>query len=164
MERKRDEVVVEPSLEETQPDYAPEPEMPDPEAQDDTGKDEEESKPEPKDPIMEQWNAREKGPSDEQIAHWKEQFGECYLMSFDPRESYVWRPVTRLEYKNILQGAKDDAHFSEMVVQRCVLWPEIDVAKLTSGKAGTIPTLHGVIMEGSNFLDPDQAVMLVRRL
>lgn len=159
MERKRDET-LEPSFAETQPEYAPDPEATEVEAQDDTGKDEEERK----DPIMDQWNAREKGPSDEQIALWKEQFGECYLMSFDPRESYVWRPVTRIEYKTILQSAKDDAHFMEMVVQRCVLWPEIDVAKLTSGKAGTIPTLHGVIMEGSNFLDPDQAVMLVRRL
>lgn len=158
MERNRDE--------ETQPTSADEETQLDVEEQPEESQDEEKKGKEKKavDPIMENWAAREKGPSDDQIEHWKEQFGECYLMSFDPEDTYVWRPVNRLEYKNILQGAKDDAHFMEMVVQRCVLWPEIDVQVLTAGKAGTIPTLHAVIMEGSNFLDPDQAVMLVRRL
>lgn len=125
---------------------------------------EEEKKKEKVDPILEEWNAREKGPSDEQIAGWKQQFGECYLMSFSPQEPFVFRPINRLEYKNLLQKAKDDNQFQEMVVQRCVLWPSIDTNHLTGGKAGTIPTLYGVIMEGSNFLDPNEAVMLVRKL
>ncbi len=158
MERNRDTEVESPLEETPQPGHEPT----EPDSQDEAP--EEKKDEERVDPILEQWKVREKGPSDEQIEAWKEQFGECYLMSFDPRESYVWRPVTRIEYKTILQSAKDDAHFMEMVVQRCVLWPEIDVAQLTGGKAGTIPTLHSVIMEGSNFLDPDQAVMLVRRL
>lgn len=116
------------------------------------------------DPIMQNWETRTTGPKDDEIAHWKERYGEIYLMSFDPEDQYVWRPITRLEYKNIIQQAKDDAHYMEMVVQRCVLWPPIGVENLAGGKAGTIPTLHAVIMEGSNFLEPDQAVMLVRKL
>jgi hypothetical protein len=118
----------------------------------------------PVDPIMEHWETRKQGPSDEQIAMWKEQFGEVYLISFDLEENFVWRPITRLEYKNIIQQAKDDSHYQEMVVQRCVLYPQIGPEHLTAGKAGTVPTLHAVIMEGSNFLEPDQAVMLVRKL
>jgi hypothetical protein len=154
MERKREEDNI---LEEEQTT----PEVPSEEPQDESPT--EERKPR-MDPIMESWNTRKKGPSDEQIALWKEQFGEVFLMSFDLNDNFVWRPITRLEYKNLLQQAKDDAHFQEMVVQRCVLWPEIGPEHLTGGKAGTVPTLHGVIMEGSNFLDPDQAVMLVRKL
>lgn len=117
-----------------------------------------------KDPIMEHWATMKERPGDDQIEAWKAQFGECFLMSFDANENYVWRPIKRLEYKNILQQAKDDAHYHEMVVQRCVLWPSIGPDVLTGGKAGTIPTLYAVIMEGSNFLEPDQAVMLVRKL
>lgn len=157
MERKHGEDAV---LEEeqTSPEYAPGDE---PEAQDENP--EEEKKPRV-DPIMESWSARKQGPADEQIEMWKEQFGEVYLMSFDLNDNFVWRPLKRLEYKNLLQEAKDDAHYQEMVVQRCVLWPQIGPEHLTGSKAGTIPTLHSVIMEGSNFLDPDQAVMLVRKL
>ena len=159
MERDRKEENV--SLEgQTSPEWAPGDE-PQPE---DEQPDEEKKKEERTDPVMENWATREKGPADAQIEDWKGRFGEVYLMSFDPEEQYVWRPISRLEYKNILQEAKDDAHFIEMVVQRCVLWPQIGPEHLTGGKAGTIPTLHGVIMEGSNFLDPDQAVMLVRKL
>lgn len=159
MERNRNEFVDQSELdpmaqEETQ------------ELQDDTSDEnpEENDKKQPVDPIMESWTARKEGPSDEQIAIWKEQFGEVYLISFDLDENYVWRPIKRLEYKNIIQQAKDDAHYQEMLVQRCVLWPQVGPEILTGGKAGTIPTLHAVIMEGSNFLEPDQAVMLVRKL
>jgi hypothetical protein len=157
MERNRDE--VEQNLEET-PQPGPEPTEPD--SQDETPekkKDEERV-----DPIMQNWESRSAGPDDGKIAQWKERYGEIYLMSFDPDDQYVWRPITRLEYKNIIQSAKDDPHYMEMVVQRCVLWPPIGVENLAGGKAGTIPTLHSVIMEGSNFLEPDQAVMLVRKL
>jgi len=159
MERSREEET--PLEEQTSPDWAPgeEPEGP----SDESPKDDEEKK-KRIDPIMESWGARKKGPSDEEIAMWKEQFGEVYLMSFDLEENFVWRPIKRLEYKNIVQQAKDDAHYQEMLVQRCVLWPQVGPELLTGGKAGTIPTLHAVIMEGSNFLEPDQAVMLVRKL
>lgn len=156
MERNRDEEIV--LEEQEQPGVEPE-------AQDDTPDENPKEEKKPRvDPIMESWGARKKGPSDEQINMWKDQFGEVYLMSFDLNDNFVWRPVTRLEYKNIVQTAKDDAHYQEMLVQRCVLWPQIGPEHLTGGKAGTIPTLHSVIMEGSNFLEPDQAVMLVRKL
>jgi hypothetical protein len=157
MERNRDEEIV--LEEQEQPGVEPE-------AQDDTPDENPKKDGDKKrvDPIMESWGTRKKGPSDEQINMWKDQFGEVYLMSFDLNDNFVWRPVTRLEYKNIVQTAKDDAHYQEMLVQRCVLWPQIGPEHLTGGKAGTIPTLHSVIMEGSNFLEPDQAVMLVRKL
>jgi len=153
MKRERDEENV--NLEET-------PEMPE-EEKDENPTDEEGKKP-MTDPIMDQWKDRKRGPSDEQIEGWKQQFGECYLMSFSPDEPFVFRPINRLEYRNLLQKAKDDGQFQEMVVQRCVLWPSVGTEILTGGKAGTIPTLYGVIMEGSNFLDPNEAVMLVRKL
>lgn len=159
MERNRDEQFVDPS--EVDP-MAQEEQTPQDEPQDEAP--EEEKKKERKDPIMEHWATMKGRPTDEMIEGWKAQYGECFLMSFDAVENYVWRPIKRLEYKNILQQAKDDAHYQEMVVQRCVLWPQVGPEVLTGGKAGTIPTLYAVIMEGSNFLEPDQAVMLVRKL
>lgn len=114
--------------------------------------------------VMEAWNTRKSGPSDEKIEQWKSQYGEVYLMSFDAQESYVWRPITRIEYKQLIKAAKDDPHFQELLVTKCVLWPAVGPEFLTGTKAGTIPTLYAVIMEGSNFLDPNEAVMYVRKL
>ena len=161
MERNRneqfvDDSVVDPMAQEVEQTSGEEP-------QEDTPEKDEEKKPRV-DPIMKHWGDLKGRPDDQQIENWKSQYGEVFLMSFDENDNYVWRPIKRLEYKNMLQQAKDDAHFQEMLVQRCVLWPHIGPERLTGGKAGTVPTLYNVIMEGSNFLDPQEAVMYVRKL
>jgi len=123
-----------------------------------------ETKPEGQDIVMKAFDEKKNKPAQSQIDAWKQQFGEVFLIAFDEDEMYVWRPINRLEYKQMIQSVQNEAAFQEAMVQKCVLWPNIGPEWLAGGKAGTIPTLHAVILEGSNFLEPAMAVTLVRKL
>jgi len=120
--------------------------------------------PEGPDIVLKAFEDKKSKPDQTQIDAWKQQFGEVFLIAFDEDDMYVWRPINRLEYKQMIQNVQSEAAFQEGIVQQCVLWPTIGPEWLSAGKAGTIPTLHAVIMEGSNFLEPAMAVTLVRKL
>jgi len=123
-----------------------------------------EEKSEGQDIVMKAFDEKKNKPAQQQIDAWKQQYGEVFLIAFDEDEMYVWRPINRLEYKQMIQSVQNEAAFQEAMVQKCVLWPNIGPEWLAAGKAGTIPTLHAVILEGSNFLEPAMAVTLVRKL
>lgn len=114
--------------------------------------------------VLKAFDDKSGKPDQTEIDAWKQQFGEVFLIAFDEDDMYVWRPINRLEYKQMIQSVQSEAAFQEAIVQKCVLWPIIGPEWLSAGKAGTIPTLHAVIMEGSNFLEPAMAVTLVRKL
>lgn len=117
------------------------------------------------DPVMTAWSGNEKRPTDAQIQNWKSRYGDnIFMIALDEEEMYVWRPLTRHEYKQLIQAVQNEQTFMEQVVQKCVLWPNITPEWLAGGKGGTVPTLHSVIMEGSNFLAPEIAMSLVRKL
>lgn len=127
-----------------------------------TGEEEEEE--ERLDPVMLAWGANESKPKDAQVEEWKRLYGEVFMIALDEEEMYVWRPLARHEYKALMQAAQHEQTFMEQVVQKCVIWPMITPEWLMGGKAGTVTTLHSVIMEGSNFLPPEVAMTLVRKL
>lgn len=125
----------------------------------------EEQKKPPKDLVMEGFNSRADKPSAEVIERWKDLHGEVFLFALDEDEMYIWRPLRRLEYKTLRTQAKEDSDFMEAVVSKCVLWPPLPPEFMAVCKAGTIDTFFEVIMQGSNFIDPQVAVnLLVRRL
>jgi hypothetical protein len=104
----------------------------------------------------------ENGPTQEQINEWKSKFGEVYVATFSPAEKYVYRPLRRLEYKQILQlGQADNKTFAEeKVAQMCIVWPDIDPTKLATLKAGTISTVVDLVMAASNFGVTEEPVKL----
>jgi len=159
MERERDQEQPQDladAIEETTPEPGDHP---------DPSEKEEETKEDQVDPVMAAWDVNTKRPSDEMIEQWKGQFGDnIFMLALDEDEMYVWRPLTRHEYKQLLQEVQHEQAFMEQIVQRCVIWPSITPEWLAGGKGGTVPTLHGVIMEGSNFLAPEVAMSLVRKL
>lgn len=101
-------------------------------------------------------------PTQEQINEWKVKHGEVYVATFSNEEKYVYRPLKRFEYKQILSlGQQDNKSFAEeKVAQFCILWPIIDPAKLATFKAGTISTLVDLIMAVSNFGIQEEPVKL----
>ena len=102
------------------------------------------------------------GPSQEQVNEWKTKFGDVYVATFG-EEKYIYRPLKRFEYKQILQVGQspDNKTFAEeKVAQKCVIWPEIDVSKVSVLKAGTISTLVDLIMAASNFGVTEEPVKL----
>lgn len=157
MERKRDEEQPQDSVEEetsnTSPEWAP--------GDAPTEEEEEEDR---LDPVMVAWEANERKPNEAQVEEWKGMYGEVFLLALDEEEMYIWRPLARHEYKQLMQAIQNEALFMEQVVQKCVIWPNLTPEWMMGGKAGTVSTLHGVIMEGSNFLPPEVAMTLVRKL
>lgn len=120
--------------------------------------------PEKPDYIMEEFDERTDKPNAAQIEQWKQQHGEVHLFGLDANEMYIFRPLRRLEYRNMRKQAQDDESFRETVVNKVVLWPDLDITFSASCKAGTIDTLFDMIMLHSNFLSPEMAVGLVRKL
>jgi hypothetical protein len=105
----------------------------------------------------------ENGPTQEEINDWKTKFGDVYVATFGNNEKYVYRPLRRFEYKQILQvnqGTESRTFAEEKVAQMCVVWPKLDPTKFTTLKAGTISTLVDLIMAASNFGINEEPVKL----
>lgn len=102
------------------------------------------------------------GVTPEQIAEWKGKFGEVFVAKFSEEEKYVYRPLRRLEYKQLLTlGQNENKTFAEeKVVQMCVVHPIIDPSKVAMLKAGTISTLVDLIMAASNFGVSEEPIKL----
>lgn len=117
------------------------------------------------------------GPSKQVIDSWKAKHGAIYASGFSEDELYVWRAITRNEYKKIqiegqdiaqIQDAKEQmaAQMSseERIVSMCILWPVKTPEELAADKGGTVPTLLEQVMQNSNFMTPQQASFLVVKL
>ena len=93
------------------------------------------------------------GVTKEQVNEWKEKYGDIYVATFS-EEKYIYRPLKRFEYKQILSlnQTQDARTFAEeKVAEKCIVWPKVESAKLSTLKAGTISTLVDLIMAASNF-------------
>jgi hypothetical protein len=105
-------------------------------------------------------------PTPDVIENWKKLFGDVYILPLDLKEMYIWRPLRKLEYENIVNSeiAKNDSSFREAVVLRSVLWPKLLPEQVAATRAGLMDTLFQVIMQGSYFLTPEFALSLVQKL
>ena len=102
------------------------------------------------------------GVTQEQISEWKAKFGEIFVAKFSDEEKYLYRPLKRFEYKQILAlGQADNKSFAEeKIVSMCIVWPVMEVTKIPTLKAGTINTLVELIMESSNFGIKEEPIKL----
>lgn len=85
------------------------------------------------------------------IEEFKKQYKDVLIYFFDESEFYVYRPLTRFEYKEILASTDDAEKASEMIVMKAVLFPTLTEDKLNTLKAGIVPTLLELILSASNF-------------
>ena len=102
------------------------------------------------------------GPSQVQIDEWKVKFGEIYVVKFSETEKYIYRPMRRFEYKQIVaMGQSENKSFAEeKIAQMCIVWPTIDPTKLTTLKAGTVSTIVDLVMSSSNFGVAEEPIKL----
>lgn len=60
------------------------------------------------------------------IEQWKEEYyGNVYSTEIEDM-GFIWRGLTRAEYKKALEWYEDDFDRAEYVCRQCVLYPEID--------------------------------------
>lgn len=94
----------------------------------------------------------EGGPLESEILAWKKQFGRIFMTDING-EFYIWRPLTRFEYKEIMSVPNTNPLMrEEMICEVCVLFPRNYTYEAMSNKPGGIPSLLAEqIMEKSGF-------------
>jgi hypothetical protein len=104
----------------------------------------------------------EGGPTQIQIDEWKAKFGDVYLIKFSDQEKYLYRPMRRFEYKQIVaMGQAENKSFAEeKIALMCIIWPTIDPTKISTLKAGTISTIVDLVMSSSNFGVSEEPIKL----
>ena len=119
------------------------------------------------DPVMEFFEQLETKPTQEQIDHWKSEVGEVYFAKISDSEHFVFRAIKRKEWRDLLrrlEQVKDPLKQDEAIVMKGVLHPKLDTFNVNILSAGTINTMKELIMQASNFLPPEYALQLVRKL
>lgn len=110
-------------------------------------------------------------PTKEVINQWKVMYnGDVYAAVLGRGEIFVFRPIYRLEWKQIQtqigqMKQADEAAINEMICKKCCLYPNLnDQATFATLKAGTITTLFEQISWFSNFMDTSMAIQMVVEL
>lgn len=112
----------------------------------------------------------EGAPSKEQIDAWKAQYGDVYCSAFSEVELFIWRPVTRKEWREHQIGLSqsqtgvDPFQSEETLVAQSMLWASEPGKKALVTKAGSLATLHEQLLQNSNFVEPRLASNLVVKL
>ena len=119
------------------------------------------------DPILQALEDMKDKPSEAQIQSFKERTGdEVYFISLSEKENFLFRPIRRQEWRTLMStiAKLDDFKKSEAIVAKGTLHPVLSNVNIGALSAGTVDTLKEVILRASNFMPPDMAVSLVRKL
>lgn len=101
------------------------------------------------------------GPKLEKIEEWKSQFKNVFLTEFDDEDIFVWRALSRREYKELAKIDADEYYLQERVCEKCVLWPMgYGFNNMVGGKAGIPTYLYQQIMAQSGFVARTEALKL----
>jgi len=116
--------------------------------------------------VIQTFNELENKPSEEEIEALKQQVGDVYLISLSEKENFLFRPLKRLEWRALMGKIQklDDMKKAEAVVMKGCLFPKMDQQNINVLTAGAIETLRDMILQASNFMAPEMAMQLVRKL
>ena len=116
--------------------------------------------------VIQTFKELENRPSDLQIEEFKSQVGDVFLLSLSEHENFVFRPIKRLEWRTLMQRIQklDEMKKAETVIMKACLWPKLDQQNINVLTAGSIETLRDMVLQVSNFMAPEMAVQLVRKL
>lgn len=108
---------------------------------------------------------KDEAPMISQIEAWKQRWGHINVskVGSDRPEYYVWRTLQRYEYKEMSKGTSIDMNeaFNEMLVEKCILFPNYEFNFRTKSDAGVITTLGNQIAYKSGFVSPQEALSLI---
>jgi len=111
---------------------------------------------------------KEKGISKEIIEQMKAKYGSIYTFMPSDKDLYLWRPCMKREWDAIQSRLQTTDHREEKimkaVVNRCVVHPMLSDSLLDKTRAGFLDTMFNVILMGSYFYTPEQAMSYVIEL
>lgn len=88
-------------------------------------------------------------PTHEQILTWKNEYFEIFHTEVQ-EQTFIYRPLSYLEYRYIIDQFEDNQEREELVCQLGVLWPEYDDTYWEEEMGGPIPfILAKEILENS---------------
>jgi len=93
------------------------------------------------------------GPTRNKVEEWKQKYGEIFSIEFGD-DTYIYRSINRMEYKNILNTEGNATRFwrEERMTELAVLWPQdYDNNDIAEGKAGVPTVLSEWVMRSSGF-------------
>lgn len=104
------------------------------------------------------------GPTVGDILAWKEKFGDVYVTSLTVEKHYVWRTMSRLEYKAMikdmerltnsgqLSAAEVQMYQEEYIASKCLLFPALNGEQLANEMAGVATIIAQEVMDASGFV------------
>ena len=102
-----------------------------------------------------------KDVTQEMIDKWKEQYGDIYSAVLADGKQYIYRPMKRIEYKNVISNPESPrSYMEEQIVLKCLIHPKLNSTDLAAEKAGTVSTLTDLVMAASNFGVNEEPVKL----
>lgn len=95
-------------------------------------------------------------PNLQQLAAWKQNFGSVFVVEiYDV--IYCYRYIRRQEWIKLLTSLAEDVRedqVEDMIVEKCLLYPNYTPVQKASLPAGAIPTLAAQIRTCSLFIEP----------
>lgn len=107
------------------------------------------------------------------LRNWKSKYGKIYASKVtDDPILYVWRPLLRLEYKQMVGTSgeagtvnwSDDFMRQDAILKQCLLFPKPDFLFLRDIRAGVAETLQEQILFQSGFVPLEVAVSRIQVL
>lgn len=100
--------------------------------------------------------------TDEMIEGWRNSVPnqELYAMRFNEKDAFVFRILTRYEYKQLIKQATTasfdstqelDLYNEETIVEKCLVYPKLNRTDMEGMKAGIVTILADGIMNASGF-------------
>jgi hypothetical protein len=118
--------------------------------------------------ILQTFKSLERRPSNEEIEVLKAKHGEIYLVSLSEKENFLFRALKRQEWRELMQRFEksklSEQQRTEGIVMSGIVWPVLNQANINILTAGAPETIRNLILEASNFMEPERAVTLVRKL
>ena len=110
------------------------------------------------------------GPSREIVNQWKMNFGGVHMLPLNDDTVFIYRSLKRSEWNALkaqFMGAGDaltEDQKKEQIVNKCLLWPNINGTDYAFLEAGLVDTLYEAISVSSYFLAPQMVMNMVMRL
>jgi hypothetical protein len=99
---------------------------------------------------LEQFSPEDREVFKRQIEEWKDEYYGCVYVTEIGEHAYIWRGLTKAEFRKANEYYEDDYDKAEFVCRQCVLYPEIDDYSLDM-YAGVPETLTEDILRISGF-------------
>jgi hypothetical protein len=104
-------------------------------------------------------------PKKSQIEAWKDRYKNVYISQIvEPDKFYVWRTLTRVEYKKLNANKEFDNPQAayEIMVETCLLYPQPTQAWRLNSPAGWIDTLGKQIAFQSGWVSDQEHLATIR--